>query len=285
MSISKLINDEFKKLITDGFCELLETKHLYQNISIDVSSLSKLIDKESKTNRRIEVCFISAYANLLKMKWAIWTEGNVEFPILLPTIKIYCNTCKRIEPYNPSLNTISKKQVVLNYPDEKAKGITHQLFVIEYICQSCKGLPVVFMIRRKGLKIYLVGRFPIEATPIPNFIPRAQSKYFSDAKIAHNSGQTLAGLFFLRVFIEQYTKDLSTDKKLPADRLIENYMKQLPKGFKSKFPSLSKIYSKLSDAIHKADASVKLFDKSIEEIVEHFDAKRLHKISDSVHDK
>lgn len=40
---------------------------------------------------------------------------------------------------------------------------------------------------------------------VPKDLPKAQKKYFSDAIDAHNSGQTLAGLFFLMTFIEQYT--------------------------------------------------------------------------------
>src|SRR4030042_4379170 len=131
------------------------------------------------------------------------------------------------------------------------------------------------MIRRKGLKLNLEGRSPIEHVAVPKVIPKKQDKYYSDAIIAHNSGQTLAGLFLLRTFIEQYIRNLYNRSELPVDQLIEQYMASLPTDFKSRFPSLQDMYSQLSEAIHMATASEELFASTVEKINRHFDAKRL----------
>lgn len=274
------IMTEFRSLINDGFRNLLESKHLYQNVSLDTSALIDKAKKQFGIKKSEEDKYLGIHLLLLNRKWALDAAEVDEFSISLPTIKIYCSTCDRVEPFNPYPNAVTKKHVVINYPKNQTGSKTHQLFAIEYECQSCKGLPVVFMIHRNNLKLYIVGRYPIESTPVPYVIPKSHRKYISDSIIAHNSGQTLAGLFFLRVFIEQYTKEQSHKKELMADQLIDNYMNQLPVDFKSRFPSLSKIYSELSCAIHGADASVKLFDDTIEKMVEHFDAKRLFKIKD-----
>ena len=280
-SIPVIIMTEFRNLINDGFRDLLENKHLYQNVSLNTSALVDQVKKQFKIKKADdEHQYLRILLPLQKQNWALDLGDVDELSISVPTIKIYCSTCNRIEPFNSYPNKTTEKHVVINYPQKDTGAINHQLFVIEYECQSCKGLPVVFMIQRNNLKLYLVGRYPIESTPVPDVIPKSHRKFISDAIIAHNCGQTLAGLFFLRVFIEQYTKKHSDKKELKADQLIENYMKQLPKDFKNRFPSLSKIYSELSYAIHRADASVKLFDKTIEEMVEHFDAKRLFKIKD-----
>ena len=51
------------------------------------------------------------------------------------------------------------------------------------------------------MKISLNGRSPMEATNVPDYLPKDQKKYFSDALIAYNSGQILAGIFLLRIFV------------------------------------------------------------------------------------
>lgn len=98
----------------------------------------------------------------------------------------------------------------------------------------------------------------IEQFPLPKIIPKSQRDIFSDAMIAHNSGKTLCGLFLLRTFIEQYTRQFSPNPSLRSDRVIELYMKYLPQDFKSKYPSLSNIWIVLSSALHNADASEEL---------------------------
>jgi hypothetical protein len=135
------------------------------------------------------------------------------------------------------------------------------------------------------MKLRLVGRDPIEVLPVPKVLPKDVSKFYSDAQIAHHAGQTLAGLFLLRVFIEQFWRTLPVvnellqrDERATGEKQGEAYQTSLPNDFKSHFPSLKDIYGKLSSAMHNAEAKPDLFEASCVEIVEHFDARRLHKI-------
>jgi hypothetical protein len=93
-----------------------------------------------------------------------------------------------------------------------ASSVAVQIFFLAYECQSCKSFPEVFMIRREKMKLTPSGRTPIEKVEIPKFIPKAQREFFSDAIIAFNSGQILAGKFLLRTFVEQYVRDFMNAK-------------------------------------------------------------------------
>jgi len=94
--------------------------------------------------------------------------------------------------------------------------------------------------------------------------------------------QTLAGLFLLRVFIEQFWKTVPAVRELilkqskaTGDEQGDAYQSTLPQDFKSRFPSLKEVYGKLSAAIHLADENAALFDDSCSKIEKHFEARRL----------
>jgi translation elongation factor EF-4 len=86
----------------------------------------------------------------------------------------------------------------------------------------------------------------------------------------------LAGLFMLRTFIEQYVSSTQPDSEEKIDTKLKIYSKSLPDSFTGTFPSLKEIYEKLSSAIHKADENEELFNTSCENIILHFDAKRVY---------
>jgi len=276
------IQGELPSLISYAFRQLLENKHLYQKIEIDVSGLMLEASALSKSTHHRDKSFADECFEILDWRWHIANKpteqtngtGN-EILFYLPTIKIYCLSCDRIEAFNANS---PKNHAILNHLISRNKW--QQIFALEYECQSCKGLPTIFMVRRNELKLFLEGRSPIEHVEVPKVIPKEQRKYYSGAIIAHNSGQTLAGLFLLRTFVEQYLRSVSPNPELLVDDLVEGYMGQLPLDFKGKFPSLGKIYSELSGAIHKAEASVDLFDKTKNNLIKHFDAKRIFEIHD-----
>jgi hypothetical protein len=98
--------------------------------------------------------------------------------------------------------------------------------------------------RREALKLRLAGRDPIEILPTPKVLPKAPSKYYSDAIIAHHAGQTLAGLFLLRVFVEQYWRTvpavqalLTEEPRATGERQGDAYQSSLPTDFKNRFLS------------------------------------------------
>lgn len=198
-------------------------------------------------------------------------------PFALPSINTFCSTCDARPPFNP-IDEMSS--CVL----EPRNDLT-QWYNLAYECQQCKGLPVRFLVRREGLKLRLCGRDPIEAVPAPKFLPKGQSKFYSDAQIAHNAGQTLAAIFLLRSFVEQFWRSVPEVQRLikgqpraTGDEQGTAYQDTLPVEFKNRFASLSEIYGKLSAAMHEANADARLFAESCQAVEEHFDARRLFKM-------
>jgi hypothetical protein len=112
----------------------------------------------------------------------------------------------------------------------------------------------------------------------PRFIPKAIARFYSGAVVAHQSGQTLAGVFLFRVLIEQWVQSQSEKKGLKVDQALDNYIIGLPKDFKERFPSFRSLYEELSADIHSATGSAELFEKAGKQIIEHFDARRLFKL-------
>jgi len=281
--------------VARAFKQLLSEKHLYQYSEVDISfipTVAKAIhDKMSPTilsgGRTVKRSTIEdALAYCLGQTNTIWVPRGVISEIInfrsgfapldfeLPTINTFCDECQERPPFNPA----PKSYLVLGAGQD-------ELFLLGYQCQQCKGQPISFLVRRESLKLRLAGRYPLEVFQTPKVLPKSVSKYFGNAQIAHHAGQTLAGLFLLRVFIEQFWRTVPEVKKLievqpkaTGDEQGSAYQVMLPQDFKSRFPSLTDVYDKLSAAIHSADENAELFDDSCAKIVDHFDARRLYKI-------
>jgi hypothetical protein len=299
--------------ISDALRDLLENKHLYQSVSVSRHSLDqykneRIIEavKRAETslalggmssseamNRTARDCDASIH-EILEAEWLPPLQGTFVVsqqvtPLLgvnftLPTIHTFCPECEERWPFNPnpqlSFSTLFSQSMFF-LRDKKC-----QVFVLTYQCQSCKGEPLVFEVRREQTKLTLCGRSIIESLPVPKSLPKPVAKFYADAHIAHNAGQTLAGLFLLRTFIEQFWRQLAergaikvSNKKSQrhADELGTAYSASLPADFKVRFPSLTKIYEQISDCLHSGKADGELFVKSASEIEEHFEARRLYK--------
>jgi hypothetical protein len=246
-------------------------------------------------------------------------ESSITFEV--PTIQVFCSTCDARWPFSPGANAHwgqlrpmvytlfapqrtkpepTKPQPVTQraipsplfqsfFPANLSRGFlgpgekTSQLLLLPYQCPQCKGCPVTFLVRRSALKVTLVGRDPIELVKPPAALPKQQAEYFSNAMIAHNAGQTLAALFLLRTFIEQYWYTLDSlpaagAQRVTGDELGQAYSRTLPEDFRSRFPSLSDLYGRLSIALHTADPSAALFESAAADITTHFEARRLFKL-------
>jgi hypothetical protein len=122
-----------------------------------------------------------------------------------------------------------------------------QLLFLVFQCQRCKSDPEGFLVRRDGHSLYLEGRSPIEHVNIPAYIPKKESRLFSDAVIAFNAGKILAGLFYLRSFIEQFARrQTNLEGRIAGDEIMESYGKLLPEDLRARIPSLRECYEKLS---------------------------------------
>ena len=277
--------------VQEALKNLLENKHLYQKQEIikpNILSTNPRIREiyNNKKDQEIIELFDRFFSDSPFYEWSFlnpdetiapysfdYNRISVEANISIdpPTVKIFCKNCQRIEPYNNTQNGLCINGF--------GKSCLTQVFYLLYQCQSCKSMPEVFLLRRDGLNISLHGRTPIEFVDVPGFIPKNHRDFFSDSIIAFNSGQVLAGIFLLRTFIEQYTRNVTNNQdSVDLDEIFSSYNKLLTKSVVEEFPSLKKIYDDLSICIHKADGSEEVFTKSKNDIEMHFDAKRLHKI-------
>ena len=161
-----------------------------------------------------------------------------------------------------------------------------QLFFFPYQCQSCRGEPLILVVRREGIKLQLVGRSQFEKIKVPRHIPKEENKYYSDAKIAYNTGRILAGLFYLRTMIEQYMRRvLDNYTRVTGEELAEQYAKLLDEEFPKRFKTLRKIYEELSAKIHDAQNDEGQFLQSLFDINTHFEQLKLIPLAKSIKKK
>lgn len=291
-------HDVVGKAISNAFNQLLSEKHLYQNVQPDLTVISQTAEEVRKTLRRPLSSSQSGTGAvyppvedvvLMGMKLAARTwvplgavfapsptvtmQGQQYVQFEVPSINTFCPHCQGAWPFNPMHDSVCL-----------GEG-QDQWFFLGYQCQQCKGVPTRFLVRREGTKIRLAGRDPIEVLPIPKQLPKTVSKFYSDAQIAHHAGQTLAGVFLLRTFIEQFWRTLEPVKQLIAkqpratgDEQGDIYQKTLPEDFKARFPSLPDVYGKLSGGMHEAKADSQLFEESCAKILRHFEARKLYEL-------
>lgn len=265
--------------------ELLETKHLYQNVTVEDPLLElqgKIIDKLEQFH------FSSGVSERRRANWTLidpaelrQTEPETARWLVRfrpPDVKLFCERCDRTEAFN----LLSAE----SFLDRGGSAMEHrhsttiQVFALSFLCQSCKFVPEVLLIRRVGLKLTLCGRAPMEVANVPTVIPKTVRRFYSGAIVAHQSGQTLAGNFMLRALIEQWARSQVQEPSGEEDTLVDGYMATLPDDFKGRFYSMRELYSDLSEDIHAATGSAELFDRAAGEITKHFEARRLFGLPD-----
>lgn len=274
---------QYSEAIERAFQELINKKHLYQSVKVDFEPCIEEEVREEFIRRKrgdlplakeAEVTIKQRLLAELHVKdWLFGADQEFsQFAFSLPPLRLLCSTCHDIEAFNFYGNWSAEETVSLNRTGE-------QVFWFPLQCQSCKNSVIVLLVHRIGRKITLVGRSEIEEVQVPPFIPKVQSRFYSQAIIAYQAGHALAGLFLLRTVIEQHMRAVTENsEKLRGDELCDAYAKPLPAALKQEFPSLKEIYKKLSDAMHAAKADNELFESERSEIERHFDALRLFKI-------
>lgn len=264
---------------------LLENKHLYQSALIDLGNVAnELAEKEDS---QFANSFLLQVSELSRPPWRILDRANPPandpgtsaIVLKVPDVKMFCHTCDRIEAFN----SVSADEFLHRGASGKSFGSVFQqiqVFVLSFLCQSCKAVPEVFLVRREGFKLTLSGRTPTELVDVPKVIPKRMRQFYGSAVIAHQSGHTLAGVFMLRTLVEQWARSQVGDGSKQADYVMEAYMSSLPDDFKQRFSSLRALYSELSIDIHAATGSEKLFEKARGQVTEHFEARHLFRLKD-----
>jgi hypothetical protein len=181
-----------------------------------------------------------------------------------------CGRCKTIEPFDCIVHPNAIQTFSLNDQD---------VFCIPVECQACKSDTIVSSFGALVQSCNWVGRSEFEEVAVSAYIPKAHRKFYSQATIAYQAGQTLAEIFLLRTLIEQHMGSIVNDSsKMRGDELCEKHADTLPDNFKQQVSSLKEVYAKLSGSMHGALGDAELFEAQRGEIERHFDALRLFKI-------
>ena len=309
--------DIISRKILSVLQELLEKKHLYQSVEISQKDFDEAIDGIIEDRRReisrAEPSLDPDTMGILKKRkenlirerdallfsdWDFYPETNPPpgappidnqgLPYSpLPFIRTACSSkqCKgSVQPHNSGFVGLRYATVPFNFLEGHS---LLQIFSFPYHCQNCKNEPLVFLVKRSGLKLTLVGRSQFPEVFIPSFIPEAQRKYYRNAIVADQTSFTLAAALYLRTLIEQYFYAVIPLEQIKAingnptgDELAELYAKTLPKNFPSNFPSLKKAYDDLSEIVHSGkenDVTKKSFVTIRTAVDGHFKALQLFK--------
>jgi hypothetical protein len=306
--------EEIRKEILAKIRLILEQKHLYQNVQLNLDPIYETIQKakadpllpsidfpshvssrppsQKEADASLQMNLRNSVNTLLRRFWEFETESTPlppaahrretnPFRFCLPTIKIACMLCDGVLPPHNS----GYKNQAINLPELNfVKTIEMSTFPVQilffpYQCQNCKGAPIVFVIRREGIKLQIVGRSHFEEVNAPKTIPSEEVRYFKDAVIAFNCGKTLAALFYLRVFIEHYFRRVLHEKgRLTGEDLGKRYAILLPDDFPRTFKALGTVYEEISLKLHAADEDDDQFKTSLADINRHFDLLKHFKL-------
>lgn len=270
--------------------KLLEEKHLYQHLSLEDSEDFRVLFPKRFVLVGSKEEFANAVSSLLGQRFSLSEKqlsSSIGIPVpcfILGNIKLFCSKCSQREAFRP----VSKFDITHQLSSEQKLKISFepdfQLFHIVYQCQVCEGIPNVFLIKRDGLTLSIEGRSPIEHIELPSFIPKKEKKWLSDAVVAYQSGKVLAGIFYLRTFIEQFARRITGTEKerKTGDEIMDAYAQTIWADIRGSFPSLKEWYDRLSEAAHTANEDSKLFDEANSEIERHFDFRRLYKLDSEV---
>jgi hypothetical protein len=278
--------------ISTALKQLLTERHLYQYVDVDLAPASEQGKALNQEALRAEpgvspMPTPKLPANPEELKRDPDSCANVTWAFAGSNISgamrdVIMFEAKDRPPHNPISDQCSS--VILQGHEQE------QWYYMAYQCQQCRSIPVRFLVRRSGLRLRLAGRDPIGFVPPPPGL-KGNTKFFSDATVAHHAGQTLAGIFLLRTYIEQYWRTLPAvqallkekekvtgEARATGDEMGAVYQDSLPNDFKSRFPSLLDIYKQLSSAMHEAKAEAAVFEDCAGRIAEHFDARRVFRL-------
>jgi hypothetical protein len=280
------------KKAADELRVLLETKHLYQKVDLNPKGFATELSLQIHPNHQ---SYFSAWMAHDIPKRAFVLEPQLtpaenyaaqSIRLKLPNLSLFCKICDRREAFAPVWHTDLVGEIRMEINSGKTKDIEFlddiQMFSLMYQCQLCLGIPENFLVRREGWNLSLEGRSPMERIEVPGYLPKIESKLYRDAVIAFNSGKTLAALFYLRTFVEQFARRITgTTGKATGDEILDAYYEKLEPKHADQMPSLREWYDKLSEAVHSASEDATLFENAKSEIEKHFDFRRIFGIPET----
>jgi hypothetical protein len=272
---------------------LLKEKHIYQQVVIDAKTLVSAWVANVKSHGVIaeEGEFDKDYFSLgdrqVEFAQRGVSQATPSLTLIIENPKLFCTTCGEREVFRPVwyqdvVNELRKPRAFSSAQDAKVTLDGFQLFYLTFQCQRCLGKPEGFIVRRDGWKLSLHGRSPMEHVDVPKYIPKQERDHFRDALIAVHGGKTLAGLFYLRMFMELFARRATGETgRCYGDELMEAYYRILPPVHRDTLPNFKEWYGKLSEPMHTGKADEALFEEAREALDRHFDMRRLFKISET----
>lgn len=182
---------------------LLSSKHLYQNFKISVAE-----DFSNATEGQIsEIEIKLRFTDIAFTGGQAMRTAGEALQVNLLNCETYCTRCGERKAFAP----LAAVPSALDQPalPHGAHAPASQILHLKFKCQSCQTEQVDFLVTRKGERLTIAGRWPIENLSIPKYIPKELHEFYSKAIITYHAGFTLAALFYLRVVIEQFWRSLN----------------------------------------------------------------------------
>jgi hypothetical protein len=270
---------------------LLETKHLYQKVEVQIPTVRAEIRAEISPGIQTHVDLaVNAWETRpLEATMTRVTENMVVIannmahvvkPILLVTnVKLFCHVCRSSEVYYP----LWARDISIECKDSRGNPMPRnnqfQLFFLAFQCENCHSEPEGFIVRRTAYRLHLEGRSPIEEVILPKYLPKIEARFMSDAIVGFNAGKKLAGLFYLRTFLEQFARRITGLRgRATGEEIMDAYAATLPVAHRDHMPSFRSLYEQLSGALHDAREDDQLFESVKGDIDRHFDIRRVFNI-------
>lgn len=277
------------QVVSEAVVTLLETKHLYQKVTVDLGQVLEPLQERLLAHLRSKFTprtFRFKHASLGLDERSRTDARSLGTPmLLLQNLKLFCRSCDAPEVFSPLwfqevADAINQNKAQLPTLELPLKDM-FQAFVLAYQCQRCKSDPTIFVVRRNKWTFSMDGRSPIEQVTVPREIPKQETGYFRDAIIAYQSGKPLAGILYLRVFLEAFARrETGVSLRMSGDELMDEYAKLISVERRSVMPSLKEWYGKLSEAIHAGSEDSELFENANSAIHTHFEFRRLFSLPD-----
>ena len=195
-NIYKSLDEAYGEAVIKAFRELLESKHLYQFVNVDLKEIEIITERMANQDphgspKVVRANIKDGIADWTKEPWILISgpippitskiRGQLS-PIELPSVKLSCSSCNGAAwPHNPGYRDSNPSFQACDYSFGNSNV---QFFLISFQCQNCKGTPLVFQVKREALKLSLVGRSQFPEVLVPDFIPYAQRKFYRNAIIA-----------------------------------------------------------------------------------------------------
>lgn len=273
---------------------LMEEKFIYQNVSLDTDVFTKhateIFSHQALSNefsRRPVYPLSDGKKEKVKASPDWMLSGAMAFdldgkdedqplPFFLPSLQLQCKRCKGERTFSSLVDSRAGYLNAFLDENENASG-TKQAYTLYYMCNGCDKNIILFQILRSGLKLQITGRSePLRAEE--GKWPKVIREIVGDAIQAVSENDIYAGFYHLRTAVEHYIKaELKIDaaKRINGEELGDMYKASLSEKVKTTAPSISAVYTELSECMHTRSGDISVFNSNMKKFGNHIQLKKL----------